>query len=165
MKQLYCENTSCSTALSSSDEIASGLCTRCINLLQKRHAYAVVCWQCGNPTFIDDKPTEQSRPIIKDKYIMSKSCNNCTPDSDGHRYMNVTAGEKSEVVLGKDETLNLASTGLVASKSNKSPKHRMMDETVPSNGTSDILTKVQLEERNQIAEDFLNSLEFEENNG
>jgi hypothetical protein len=121
-----------------------------------------VCWQCGNPTFIDDKPTEKSRPIIKDKYIMSESCNNCDPKSDGHRYMNITEGKKSEIVLGEGETLILSATGLVTSKSNKSPKHRKTDETVPSNGTSNILTKIQLDERNQRAEEFLNNLEFEE---
>jgi len=162
MKQLNCTNSSCSTILLSSDEVATGLCTRCINLLQKRHAYAVVCWQCGNPTFIDLKPTKQGKPIIKDKYIMSKSCNNCNPESDGHRYMNITSEEKSKIVLGEGETLITSASGLVTSKSNKSPKLRKMDETEPSNGQSDILTKIQLDERNQKAEEFLNNLKFEE---
>lgn len=158
MKQLYCSNASCSTALSSSDEIAAGLCDHCRNLLQKRHAYAVVCWQCCNPTFIDDKPTEKSRPIIKDKYIMSKTCSNCEPNSDGHRYMN-TSG-KSEVVLGEGETLIPDSKGLINVDFSKAPKLREVDATEPPSEGSDILTKIQL--ANQRAEEFLNSLEFED---
>lgn len=166
MKQLYCINVTCGTALNTSDEVASGLCTRCINLLQKRHAYAVVCWHCGNPTFIDDKPMERSRPIIKDKYIMSKSCTNCDPNSSNHDYMN-NSKETSDLVLGENETIIPIKEGLKVSEPVKAPKHRKMDATVPSGEGSDILTKIQLE-ADEAAVKFLNSLEFttdEENHG
>src|SRR3990172_7719004 len=130
MKQLYCATVTCVNALLSSDEIASGLCESCIKLLQKRHSYAVVCTQCGDPTFIDMKPTEQSRPIIKDKYILSQSCFNCDKTSDGHRYLNTKKG-LSSVVLGQGETLNPSRYGLQIGMPIKSPKHRQTGETVP----------------------------------
>lgn len=91
---------------------------------------------------------------------MSKSCPSCDPNSDGHNYMNIEG--KSEIVLGEGETLIPNEDGLKASKINKSPKHREADETVPSEATSDIFTKIQL--ANQKAKEFLENLEFEEDN-
>ena len=158
MKQLYCATATCVKALLSSDEIASGLCENCINLLQKRHSYAVVCSQCGDPTFIDMKPTEKSRPIIKDKYIMSQSCSTCNETSDGHRYINTKEG-MSNMVLGPGETLNPSRYGLQSGQPIKSFKLRQTDETEPYTG-SDILTKVQIQ--NKIAENFLDNLQWKD---
>lgn len=158
MKQLYCATVTCGTALLSSDEQKRGLCDSCINLLQKRHSYAVVCNQCGDPTFIDMKPTEKSRPIIKDKYIMSESCFNCDPSSDGHRYLNTKDG-LSQVVLGEGQTLNPSKHGLLTGLPVKSPIHRTTGETVLSSG-SDIISKIQLS--NQRAEEFLDNLTWKD---
>lgn len=168
MENPKCETLHCKSALESFDELASGMCGKCIELLTRRHHFAVVCWQCGTPTLIEAKPVEKGEALIKDKYIMSSSCPKCVEDSDGLRYMTIRPGVKSDVVLGEGKTLNLGDRGLVAG-AKKSPKHRDTKETVSIEGAS-IMGEITLSppdqrdhEAYQQACNFLDSLELDKN--
>lgn len=168
MNNPKCDTLHCNTTLESFDELASGMCEKCVELIQRRHHFAVVCWQCGAPTLIETKPVQGGVALIKDKYIMSKSCPRCVEGSDGLRYMTIRPGEKSDVVLGEGETLNLNGRGLVAG-SKQAVKHRDTKETVRIEGAS-IIGEITLspegqrdEEAYQNALNFLDSLVWDEN--
>lgn len=164
MVEIKCSVLNCGTTLSSKEEVATGICDSHINLLLKRHSYGVVCWQCGMPTHIDDKPTEKSKPIIKDKYIMSKSCPQCEAKSDGHRYMTIRSGELSKVVLSEGHTLYPGPDGLVSSKRNKTYQSSKLRGTSETERPKADFFKIRLE-ADKRALDFLATLEFEDQHG
>lgn len=160
-----CDTLHCNTTLESFDELTSGMCDKCTELVTRRHHFAVVCWQCGTPTLIEAKPVQAGQVLIKDKYIMSSSCPVCVENSDGLRYMTIRPGDKSEVVLGPGETLNLGDRGLVAG-SKQSVKHRDIKETVDVEGASIIgeitISNTFNENARKRADAFLDSLKLDE---
>ena len=166
MAELKCDVLHCNTTLTSFSEVASGMCDKCINLLERRHHFAVVCWQCGTPNLIEAKPVEKGEALIKDKYIMSKSCPKCEADSDGQRFMTIRPGEKSDVVLGRDETLNLGDRGLVAG-AKKAVIHRDVKPTVDIDNASIlgeiIISPTESQEAIENANHFLDNLIVDNN--
>jgi len=169
MENPTCATLHCKLILDSFDELASGMCDKCIKLLERRHHFAVVCWQCGTPTLIEAKPVEKGEALIKDKYIMSYSCPLCKEGSDGLRYMTIRPGDKSDVVLGSNQTLNLGDRGLVAGPK-KSIIHRDIKETVDVELGASIIGEITLspahqrdQEAFQRANTFLDSLIWDEN--
>lgn len=161
-----CDTLQCQRTLESFDELASSMCDKCTELLTRRHHFAVICWNCGIPTLIEAKPVQAGQVLIKDKYIMSSSCPQCQEGSDGLRYMTIRPGEKSDVVLGQGETLNLGDHGLVAGPK-QAVKHRDVKETVDIDGAS-IIGEITIspnfhQEALERANSFLDSLKLDEN--
>ena len=168
MDELKCTVLHCNTTLGSFGEAASGMCEKCMSLLDRRHHFAVVCWQCGTPTLIDAKPVEAGEVIIKDKYIMSSSCPKCKEGSDGLRMMTIRPEDKSNVMLGKDETLNLGDRGLEAGPK-KATIHRDIKPTVDIDNGATVLGEITIspeiitEQGIENANHFLDNLTLDEN--
>jgi ssDNA-binding Zn-finger/Zn-ribbon topoisomerase 1 len=165
MENPKCESLQCNATLLTATEIASGLCDKCIDLISKRHHFAVVCWHCGAPTLIDAKPVEAGEALIKDKYIMSKSCPKCDKDSDGLRLMTIRQGEKSDVVLGPGETLNPCDSGLEAGPK-KALIHRDIKPTVDIELGASIIGEVTISNESAIkkAQNFLDNITLKDDN-
>ncbi len=173
MKQLKCEVGDCYKTLLSPSEVAIGICSRHQKQLDGPHAeflyYAVVCWQCNKILSIE-RPLNQNgdERLIKDKYIMTKSCPKCNELSDGQAWMNhPSPDEKSEVVLGKGMTLHPAPKGLRLGKKLKishiNPRRVKATGTPLEKGHDIIRTiKISKDEADKRLNNFLNNLELDE---
>lgn len=168
MDELKCSVLHCNSTLESFGAAASGMCEKCMSCLERRHHFAVVCWQCGTANLIDAKPVEAGEVMIKDKYIMSYSCPKCVQGSDGLRMMTIRPGVKSDVVLGEGETLNLGDRGLEAGPK-KAIIHRDVKPTVDIDNGASILGEITIspeiitEEGIKRANHFLDNLILDEN--
>lgn len=124
MQQHICEVQGCSETLNALSEIATGLCARHQNDLDRRFKFAGVCWNCGKITVIDDKPRLKGEILLTEKFIFSKDCSKCSESSQGINWMTIRKGDISEVALGGGETLALSKGYLVKHSQNKGPVRR-----------------------------------------
>lgn len=169
MKELKCEHGVCTATLSSSSEIATGLCVRHYKMLSGRHHYVVVCWQCNLIHKIEVSPVQSGIKLYRDKYIFTKSCPKCDKTSDGYRWMNhPSTDEISDVVLGVGKTLHPGQYGLVSGPMKKisriNPSRSMATDDPFERERYDIITKIKLSKTdlNQKLESFLENLDLNE---
>lgn len=66
----------CETVLSSTSELASGLCTRHIELLGKDDVIVGVCWNCNSITHHQEIP-EYLNDSFTEKYLFTRKCTHC----------------------------------------------------------------------------------------
>lgn len=164
MKELKCSYGKCNATLSSIPEIATGICEKHRDLLERRHHYAVVCWHCGSIVLIENSPVQGGVKLISDKYIFTRTCPKCDQQSNGEKWMNnPRADELSEVVLGENLTLHPTAHGLVAgpqrSISHLNPRRTKATE-VPDQ-KEDIIAKIKLRaEADERLQSFLDDIEY-----
>lgn len=165
MKELKCEYGECKSTLSSLPEVATGICDKHRDFLDRRHHYAVVCWNCSSLILIDEAPVQGGIKLIRDKYIFAKTCKQCTPGSKGEEWMNNPSREElSNVVLGDKQTLNFKQGTLYAGPKKAIPIHRRVVPTVDPDKGEDIITKIEIKaEADKRLETFLDNLEIEGN--
>jgi hypothetical protein len=112
---------------------------------------------------------EAGEVIIKDKYIMSSSCPRCVEGSDGLRMMTIRPGQKSDVVLGEGQTLNLGNRGLEAGPK-KAIIHSDVKPIVDVDDGAKVLGEIIISPEEVVTEEgikqanrFLDSLKLDEN--
>lgn len=74
MQTVRCEY--CGAVLSSSIELATGLCVEHQKLLGRDNSIVGMCWNCNSVTLIQERP-RHLREAFTEKYIFSKKCSKC----------------------------------------------------------------------------------------
>jgi len=92
----------CGCELNAASEIATGLCTRHISLLESNKYYTGVCWKCNRITLIDEIP-RRLKDVFKDKYLFTKECARCTGN---------TMDDVNWVTFAKFEPINPLTVGI-----------------------------------------------------
>lgn len=101
-KTLRCTIVGCEKLIEDIDGIVTGLCPNHRELLYAAYtkdALIGVCWNCNTITILESKP-----PNVKDNYIFSKTCKQCSPNmfSTGLNWMSLIKEElnKSTLAIG-----------------------------------------------------------------
>lgn len=76
-----CSLETCNNELKTFDEVKTGMCNACRNLVESRRYYAGVCWNCCRITGIYEIP-RRLEGILTEKYLFSKGCSQCSSDPD-----------------------------------------------------------------------------------
>jgi len=101
MKFLQCNCFGCENELLTVNEVKGRMCEGHRRMALLEESYIGVCWNCGNPTAIGNRQWNQKDKeyTIKDKYIMSKGCKECTGDENDNINWMTIPGERFERVI------------------------------------------------------------------
>ena len=101
MQFLICNCYGCSTELLDVREVKSRMCEQHRRMAAKDDSYVGICWFCGNPTAVGSRSynKKEGEYTIKDKYIMSQGCLECTGDQENNIKWMTIPGETKERVI------------------------------------------------------------------
>lgn len=101
MEFMLCNCYGCSNELLTVNEVKNRMCEGHRRMALEEESYIGVCWYCGNPTAVGNRNwnSKDKEYTIKDKYIMSKGCKECTGNEENNINWMTIPGESKERVI------------------------------------------------------------------
>lgn len=119
--------------LESIEELDTGLCGRHSKEIADADHFALCCWSCGRPLETYHKQSILRGVEVKDNYVFSKTCPNCSPSDKMAKLQFVTINDKTT-----EPSLLVNEDGILVTKK---------DNDVIYNNKSKMSTRVDLSEQ------------------
>lgn len=101
IKFLQCNIYGCANELLTVSEVKGRMCEGHRHLALEEKSYVGVCWYCSYPTALGDREWDEQKGeyLIKDKYIMSKGCEECTGNKEDNISWMTIPSESAERII------------------------------------------------------------------